>query len=92
MEIENKDVLEMYELANKIHGLDFETPEQVEAVLAYEKRLSEIIESYGGPENTPAMVDVDRYNLYSDLYKDRNGVRPRSIITIAQMNEWLKNQ
>lgn len=36
------------------------------------------------------IVDPDKFSLYSDLYKDENGIRPRFHVTIAEIEKWLE--
>jgi hypothetical protein len=37
-------------------------------------------------------VDPSAFELYSDCYKDENGIRPRSFITRANMQRWLEER
>lgn len=49
------------------------------------KALQDIL----GEDAHCAQVDSDLWSTYSDIFKDRNGFRPRMHNTVAQVKEWL---
>lgn len=63
-------------------------PEVVATQAAYDETVNSLIAMLG--ENAHCnLVDIELYSLFSDFYKDRNGFRPRHLVTRAECQEFL---
>ena len=47
------------------------------------------LEFYNGKDAPCWTIDQDTWSLYSDLYKDDHGFRPRGELTRAQVQDWI---
>jgi hypothetical protein len=61
---------------------------QATARVAYDQTVSELIMLMG--EDTHCNnVDADLWSLFSDLWKDVHGYRPRHFVTRREADEWI---
>lgn len=63
----------------------------VEALHAYDRMVEEL-EELLGPDAHANQVDPDLFSLFSDLWKDEYGSRPRHHITRIQARRWINNR
>lgn len=72
----------------KDYGAARQDPVYQQARAAYDASVSELTALLGEDAHCNN-VDCDLFSLYSDLYKDDAGFRPRHHITRAQVQAWL---
>lgn len=74
------------------YHLDRETlhaqPHVAAAREAYEATVTEL-KTLLGPQAHCAEVDTDKWSLFSDMYKEDAGFRPRGDFTVGQVDWWL---
>lgn len=64
---------------------------QAAARAAYEETVQKL-SSLLGPDAHCAQVDKDQFNTFSELWKDDFGFSPRHHVTIADVDQWLKER
>ena len=84
----------MYAALNSISAVAdsarYTHPTFVQARNVYEATVSELAQLLG-PEAHCAIVDCDKWSLFSDMYKDDSGSRPHGHFTVAQVDWWLEH-
>lgn len=63
--------------------------EKAKAVDAYNATVNELV-TLLGPDAHCCDVDMDTFSVYSDLYKDRNNIRPRFHTTLNEAKAWIE--
>jgi hypothetical protein len=79
----------MEELLTAMYRKPFGSPERDAIVEEYDAIVELLLATLG--ENTHcSKIDIEMFSLFSDLYKDRTGVRPRGELwSYARVKAWL---
>lgn len=85
------DVLNKPELSKLDHEALFSHPDVVVVRDAYDETVAKLLALLGSDAHC-AYVDSDKWNMFSDYYKDRVNCRPHGHYTLAQVDEWIERQ
>lgn len=80
------------EALSLIYASEFGSEGHKAAVAEYEKALEGIVRFYGGPDMTPAHEDMGMFEVFHNVYKSDNNVRPRGDWSLTEMRDYLQRR
>ena len=76
------------EILTELYRIDVDDVERAKLNEEYDAIVALLVETFGVHASC-TRIDPELWSLYSDLFKDRNGFRPRGGVTYSAVKAWM---